>query len=209
MTDIGAVSNFGSNIINLAGMIVALLLVLGIFGVIIFFFLKSRRYSEYKCVIWERDGTGNINESYDTAGIFVDRATNNKRLYMRKANVGLTADNVPYIPTRRGKIVYLLRTGLKNFHFIKPNIQNPDITLSVGEEDVNWAINSYDRQKKLFNQSLLLQYMPFIILGFTVMVILIMIIYIVKNFDVLRDTALAFKDAAKALAAAKAGTVVV
>lgn len=209
MADLVAVSNFGGKIINIVGMIAALIFVLAIFAVIVIVFLRSRKYAEYKCVIWERDGTGNINESYDTAGVFVDKATNNKRLYMRKANVGLTADNVPYVPTKKGKVVYLLRTGLKNFHYIRPNIVNPSITLSVGEEDVNWAINSYDRQKKLFNQSLLLQYMPFIILGFTVMVILIMIIYIVKNFSTLADVAIAFQEAAKALAAAKAGTVVV
>jgi len=210
MVDLGAVSSFGGGLINLAGMLAALLFFLAVIGVAIFFFMKQRRYREFRCIIWERDGTGNINESYDSAGVFVDSQTKNKRLFLRKANVGMTADNVPYIPTiKGGKIVYLLRTGLKNFHFIKPNVAVPNITLSVGEEDVNWSVNAYERQKKLFQSSLLMQMMPFIILGFTVMVVLILIIYIVKNFSVLRDVAIAFQIAAEALAASSAGTVVV
>ena len=192
------VASIGGTVLDIAIMIFSGLIGCGIIGGGLWLYLKQKRYREYKCVIWERDGFGQLNETYDDAGIFVDKKTNNKRFYLKKANVGLNPDNVPYIPSKR-KIVYLLRTGLKNFQFIKPNVSNPGITLSIGEEDVNWAINAYERQKKLFNQNVLLQYLPFIALAFTSIIILIIFIYFFKDFDVLKDVALSLKEAAQAM----------
>jgi hypothetical protein len=80
--------------------------------------------------------------------------------------------------------------------------------LNVGEEDVNWGVNAYERQKKIFGSNALLQYLPFIALGFVSIVILIMFIYFFKQFSVLKDVALAFESAARTLAQANGGTVV-
>jgi len=198
-----SVASVTSTALNIGIMLLGGLLFCGIVGGALWLYLKKKRYSEYKCVVWERDGFGQLNETYDKAGIFVDNKTKNKRFFLKKANVGLNADNVPYIPSKR-KIVYLLRTGLKNFQFIKPNISNPSINLDVGEEDVNWAINAYDRQKKLFNQNILMQYLPFIALAFTSIIILIIFIYFFKDFSVLKDVALALKEASQA----QQGTVI-
>ena len=178
-------------------------------GVVVFI-LRERRYREFKCVIWEKDGFGQLTQKYDKAGIFVDGKTKNKRFFLRKANVGLSPDNIPYIPSQRGnKVVYLFRIGLKNFHYIKPNVANPTIALNVGEEDVNWAINDYEKQKQMFSQNMLLQYLPFIALAFVSMVILIIFIYFFREFDTLQGAATALKEAAQALAQAKAGTTVI
>lgn len=171
---------------------------LGMTGGSVWFYFFWRKYTEFKCIIWEKDGFGQLNERYDKAGIFVDGKTKNKRFFLKKANVGLDPDNVPYLPTRGKKVVYLLRTGLKNFHFIRPTVSNPNIYLSVGEEDVNWAINAYDRQKKLFDQSMFMQYLPFMMLAFVSIIILVMFIYFFKEFDTLKDVAIALKEAALA-----------
>jgi len=172
-------------------------------------YTKWKRYSQYNCRIWEQDGFGQWRELYDDAGVFVDRKTQNKRLFLKKNNVGLSPDNIPYIPSGSKKIIYLLKTGLKNFRFIKIRPNNPSVVLSVGEEDVNWAINSYERQKKIFSQDRLMAYMPFILLAFVSLVILVIFIYFFKEFGTLKGVAQSLSEAAHSLAEAKAGTVVI
>lgn len=205
MVDITNITNIASNI----GMLLLLTIFFGAvaFGAM-FAMAQYRKWSQFTCVIWGKDGFGQIVEKPDRAGIFVDRKTKNKRFFMRKAKVGLECNNIPYIQKGNRKIVYLLQIGLKNFKFIKPTIANKQMVFDVGEEDVNWAINEYERQKKLFDNNLLLQYMPFILLGFVSIIILIMFIYFFKQFPVLAQTAEALKEASVAYAQSQGGTVV-
>ena len=205
-----AFEGYASTGLSVAIIIVVVVLGIGLLGAAFWMFQLKKKYSQFKCTIWERDGFGQLSQKHDDAGIFIDSKTNNKRFFMRKANVGLEPDNIPYVIGHRGsKFVYLYRTGLKNFAFIKPNIStNGRILLSVGEEDVNWAINAYERQKKIFSNNLLMQYLPFIALAFVSIIILVIFIYFFKDFDVLKDTALALGEAARALAAANSGTVI-
>ena len=120
--------------------------ILGVFaGVLTFSIMlikKNRRFNGFTCIVWKKDGFGQLDQELDQAGVFVEKVTNNKRLYLKKANVGLSPDDIPYIPCGKTKFVFLFRTGLKNFQFIKPIINNEGIVLRVGEEDVNWALNS-------------------------------------------------------------------
>lgn len=171
--------------------------------------LWYKKYTQFDCIIFERDGFGQLTQKTDTAGVFVDRKTKNKRLFLRKSKVGLNADTIPYIPLGNKKVIYLLQTGLKNFHFIRVNIDNPVVTLSVGEEDVNWAVNTYERGKKMFSQSLFMQLLPFLTIAFVSIVILILFVYLFKHFDVLKEASIALKEASKNLAAAKTGTTVI
>ncbi len=181
----------------------------GGFVIGIFFYTRwLYRYKQFKCVVWERDGFGQLKETKDKAGIFVDPKTKNKRLFLKKAKVGLNPDTIPYLQSGKNKTIYFLRTGLKNFHYINVDIKEPAVTLTVGEEDVNWAINSYDRQKKLFQQSLFMQLMPFVIIAFVSIIILIIFIYFFKNFDVLKEMAIAMKESAEIMAGVRTGTVV-
>lgn len=195
--DISAVSGFFLNI----GIMLLSILFLGlIVGGTIYGMRQYKRWSQFTCIIWGLDGFGQIVEKKDRAGIFVDGKTKNKRFYLRKHNVGLDCNNVPYIQSGSRKMVYLLQVGLKNFQFIKPKITEDMIHFDVGEEDVNWAVNSYERVKKLFNQNILLQYMPFILLAFVSIIILIMFIYFFKQFPELVKMGQHFEEAAKALA---------
>lgn len=202
-------SGVSSGILNVIVIILSVLILGGITIGIILAVLKNKKYSAFKCIIWEKDAFGQVVQSVDEAGIFVDGATNNKRLFLKKANVGLSPDNIPYITTLSGKkIVFLARVGLKNYNYIKPNFDEGKISFTVGEEDVNWAINAYERQKKAFGSNALLQYMPYILMAFVSIVILVIFIYFFKNFSVLRDVATAFQEASKNLILAKGGSVV-
>jgi hypothetical protein len=124
--------------------------------------------------------------------------------------VGLSPDNIPFLTGPKGKrYVYLYQRGLKNFLYLKPNVRAEGVSIEVGEEDVNWAVNAYERQKKLFTGNVLLQYLPFIALVFVSLIILIIFIYFFKDFEVLAEMAKALKEAAQAFAQAKAGTAII
>lgn len=196
-------------ILNVAMILLGFIfLVAAIIG--LYFYSKHlKRYKQFTCVIWGKDGFGQKTEQYDSAGIFIDTKTGNKRLFLKKLKVGLNPDNIPYIQNGNKKIIYFYRTGLKNLHYIKINVDEPAVTLTVGEEDVNWATNAYERQKKLFSQSLLMQLMPFIALAFVAIIILILFIYLFKDMGVIKEAALAFKDAVTIQAAASSGTTII
>jgi hypothetical protein len=82
------------------------------------------------------------------------------------------------------------------------------VKLEVGEEDVNWAVNTYERQKKVFSNNTLMQYLPYISLGVVAIIIMVIFIYFFKDFGVLKEMATELHAAADAIAQAKAGTVV-
>ena len=204
------VEGVSTTVLNIVGILLSLLFAGGVAIVTTLLVIRSKRYKQYKIIIWERDAFGQLVESHDGGGIFVDPKTNMKRLFLKKAQVGLNADQVPFIQTGKDKKVYLHRWGLKNFSYIKPVIKGEgNVSFQVGEEDVNWAVNSYERAKKAFSSDRLLQYLPYVALGFTGIIILIMVIYVLKNFTVLQDVAFQLKEAAIATARASGGTVII
>jgi len=208
-SDMDLIANMGQSAMGLIVLIVAVLILVGIVVAITLAIISSRKYKQFIIVIWQMDGFGQFIQKYDEGAIFVDKKTGNKRLFLKKAHVGLTPDNVPYIPTASGKkMVYLLQTGLKNFKFLKPNIDASFINFTVGEEGVNWAVNDYEAQKKRFQSGWLQQYLPFIIIGFTVMVMLIMFIYIFNKMPLILDIAKEMKEVAQLLAEARTGTTI-
>jgi hypothetical protein len=203
----GTVSRVSGQVLNVAVILIAVSVFVALIAGVLIIYFKNRRYKEFKCVIWRKDAFGQINEEYDRAGIFIDPLTKNKRFFMQKNNVGLDADHVPYIPSAGVKRVYLIRVGLKNFYFIQPNFDGETISFTVGEEDVNWSINAYERQKRLFQNNPLLQYLPFIAIAFTSIIILIIFIYFFKEFSTLKAVAEEFGKAAKELALLKSKVV--
>lgn len=202
-------SNISSNVLNVLTLVMIIVLLGGAMIAFYYFWKKNKQYSEYTCVIFERDGLGQVSTKTDKAGIFVDPKTKNKRLYLKEHKVGLSPDNIPFIWDDSGKkFVYLLRLGLMNFHYINMKVSNPDVYLSVGEEDVNWALDAFERANATFMQHKLMQLMPYIALAFTGIIICIIFIYFFKNFGVLRDLGVSLKEAAVALQQAKSGTLV-
>ena len=200
-------SGVGDIAVNILILLFGLIFIGGLCFGLFLLVRRRKQYNQFKCIIWGRDAFGQLTETTDKAGIFVDAKTKNKRFFLKKAHVGLNPDNVPYIQSGKVKIVYLLRTGLKNFQFIRPLIAD-NFTIDVGEEDVNWAVNAYERQKKVFGSSMLLQYMPFIVLAFVSIIVLVIFMNLFKKFDVLGEIAASMSQAATAMAQAQTGTVV-
>lgn len=190
------------------------LILLGFLSVVGYFgsklFMKEMRY-KYLVRIFEKDSLGNITERKDRAGIFPDRKTQQKLFFLKKAKVGLDPNKLKYILNNKFRTVYILQLSLKNFRFLTPSI-NPEtgsLKLLVGDADLSWAINSYERNKKMFASTTLMQMMPFLALAFVSIIILILFIYFFKEFGTLSEIAVAMKEAAQELAKAKAGTVVI
>jgi len=204
------IEDISSGALGIAVLLIILALVIGAVIGISYLISNWKKYQQFDIEIWQQDGFGQFNVKHDSGGIFIDGKTKNKRLFLKKANVGLDPDNIPYLPSATGKKkILLLQTGLKNFKFIKPVITGGLLTFTVGEEDVNWAINSYERQKKLFAQSWLIQYMPFIMLAFTSIIILILFINLFKQIPEIKEIVLVMREIAASLAQAKAGTVII
>ena len=197
-------------ITNIALMLGGVVVIGGVVYVVARFYLIWKR-NDTTCIILEEDGFGSTSMVRDLAGVYVDNKTQNKRFFLKDNNVGLNPDKIPYIRNIKGKkYVFLRKVGLKNFNYINLDqlfTENPKIM--VGEEDVNWAINAYERQKKVFGTTLLQQLLPYI--GITIMGVFIlgMLVVLFQKVEVLAEVAEAFKEAAQAFAQAKSGTTVV
>lgn len=205
-----SLASYGNGALNVLLIGFLLIVVVAFSALAVILWKRNKRYSEYKVIIWFRDGFGQLQQTFDSGGVFVDKKTSNKRLFLRRNNVGLSPDNIPFLTDPKGKrYVFLYQRGLKNFLYLRPNVRAEGVSIEVGEEDVNWAVNAYERQKKLFSSNMLLQYMPFIALVFVSIIILIVFIYFFKDFHVLADVAKALEGAAQAFAQAQAGTAII
>lgn len=200
-------------LINLGSGLAGIISTIGLLGIVaaavILWYKNQGRYN-FKIVIWELDKSSkNLRERYDKGGIFIDKDTNNKRLWLKKSNVGLECDAIPWIYGEGGqRIIYLLQKGLKNYEFCSLQMEEKKFSIKTGEEDVNWAINAYEKQKKLSSRNWMREYLPFISLIIVCFVILILFYFLIQKFEVLKETAEAFTQAAQAFRDAKAGTVV-
>jgi hypothetical protein len=200
-----------STVLNLGIVASALIVLIGVGWSVWYFFLRNRFNYNYVVRIWEKDqSSGNVRERYDKGGILVDGDTHNKRFFLKKSNVGLDCNNIPWIFSDKARVVYLLQLGIKNYKFVNPKFsENPGFEIKVGEEDLNWAINAYEKQKIIFQHNWLKEILPYAALFFTGFVMIIIFYFFFKNVGVLRDVAVAFQEAAKSMEAINAGTVVI
>lgn len=180
----------------------------GILYSLFYLIREYTKYNAYKVVVWWKDAFGQIHESYDKAGIFYDKRAKLKLFWLKAGKCGLDPNKVPIIPGKKASVVYLFKTGTKNYSFIKPNI-NPHLSLTVGEEDVNWAGADYEIQKKVFQSNWLKEYAPYIAIAFVGIVMLLIFWKFFDKLDVLADMSQQLKEAAQSIAAAKEGTVVI
>jgi hypothetical protein len=199
------------NALQTFAIIMGVLIVFG--GLFFLVMLKVRvwlRYKQYTCIIFEKDALGNTIETYDKAGVFFDKKSNQKLLRLKNLKVGFDPDRIGYHFTKKSKIIYFLKYGLKELRPISFSISNPDFTYKVGEVDLNWMIDDFNRNTLMFKtNSWLQQLLPFIIFGVLVFGVLILFYFLFQKFDVLQDVAVNLNAAAKQLAAVNGGTTVI
>jgi hypothetical protein len=175
------------------------ILALGFIGFLLWKWFVKRKYNEYKVIIFEKDATGNVHEYYDRAGIFVDKKSGFKLLFLEKMKIGLNPNSPPYniAKDRKGRLlktVYLRRVGVSNFRFIKMSLTEEGTLFSVGEEDANWYAHEMEKIDRMVGKtSLWSQLAPFVTI---VLALIIMLIVIIVLFNKLE----AFSQAATSLA---------
>jgi hypothetical protein len=205
--NLGSLVGMGSGALNIIFLVLIILIPISIVIILFFYFRNQKKYKQFTCVIFGKDGFGQPAMSFDNAGIFVDNKTNSKRLFLKRNKTGLSPDNIPYIQCGIKKYILLLQTGLKNFSYITPNLDASGITLAVGEEDVNWGLNSYERAKKIFSPSDWKIYLPYIGLATMGIFMVIMLYIFLGKVTVLKEVATALKETASILASRGTTTV--
>lgn len=198
------------------GIIIVVVVLAAAFGYLIYIWYKNyTRYKEFVCIIWGKDAFGNTTESYDKAGVFVFKG--NKRLWLQKNKVGLSADKVPYIEGKPKK-VYLLKKGTGNFVYVDPEVSEKDLKFNVGEDDLNWGLHTYNVSKETFGKNTWLTYAPFILTAIAILAVIIVAYFLTKKMDMFVEvsqnalqattvTAEAIKELAKAQAAQGASVI--
>lgn len=170
-----------------------IILIIGAIGLFLWYWYKKRKYKEYRIVIWEKDSTGNAHEYYDRGGIFIDKTTSHKLLFLEKMKKGLNPNNVPYVTSkdkkgRLVKTVYLRRTGVSNYVFCHIKINDDGTLFTVGEEDVNWAAQDIEKIRRTFNkESWLTKYAPYIIFIVTIMIVMIILLALFNKMGVIEE----------------------
>lgn len=163
-----------------------------IFGILVFYIgwriRDYKRYKDYFVMIFNEDEWGQKDVKFDQGGIFVDKKTNNKKFFLRYTGVGMDFENLVYSHGNNGKkIVMLSKKKDSEYQYVKPEFKaKQGIEFSMGEEDLNWGLNSYEKAKTAYEwRNKLLQFAPWMGLIFVGFVFLILCIYVLKQFDVL------------------------
>lgn len=205
----GTIKNVGQSLLGVGIIVIVLVITVAVIGGAFWLYSRWKRYRQFRCKVWEKDGFGQWVQDDDDAGIFYDKAARSKRLFLRKNNVSLPADKIPYIPQGTAKFIYLYKWGLKNFSFIHIDVQHGGLELNATEEDVNWAGIAYEKQKKLAENNWITQVLPYATLAFVSICILVLFLYFFKDFEVLKEMSQNMLEASRELAKAKMGTTVI
>jgi hypothetical protein len=165
-------------------------LILGTLGFITWYIVKKKKYNEFLVEILDKDSNGNVYKTYDRAGVFLDKKTGYRLLFLEKAKIGLNPNKIPYIShkTKKGKLVktvYLRRIGVNNYVFIDLKL-GETIKFTIGEEDLNNAAQEMNKIRRTYDKKSwldkLLAPMIFIV---TIMIVMIIIISLFNKFGIL------------------------
>ena len=204
--------NVGSGVMNFVWVLFLILgtIVMAVVGYWAFNKFRNKNKFDYQVHIYyqEKDSRMPIFKM-DKGGVFMNNKTGLKRFYLFNENIGLNPDNVPFMFNKKGgRIVTLWQSGLKSFRYANVSINSP-LAITVGDEDVNWAISTFTEWKHRFQfKSFLEQYGHMILWAVTVLGTMFIFWFVTQKFDVLQGAATALNNAAEALRDANAGTII-
>ena len=167
-----------------------LAVIIAILAIIMLFYWQRnrKRYGEYIVEIWNFKEDQLVDVSHDIAGVFYDASVKAKLFYMKKQGVGLKPDHIPYVWDGQKKKVIVIRTGLRNFHFLEPTLGLNKVTLTVGEEDLNWAEVAYKRSIDMLGaEDKWKTWIPVIMFAIAALFILMLFMQVFKNLPLMKD----------------------
>ena len=90
LSGLGPMFSSVSSLMMIGVLFLISLILLGVIGGFFYWMmLQRKRYGEFVVEIYGRDALGNPVVIMDNAGVFVNRKTGNKRLYLKKAKISL------------------------------------------------------------------------------------------------------------------------
>lgn len=196
--DLSSIYDFGLNAIALIVFFGFILAVLG--GVLILIYLFYWRYRQFNIIIWEKDPVGKTIETYDSAGIFMNKKVGIKALWLKKNKVPLDCDRIPFLKTSSGNKVYVLKCGNKSFKYLYPTVCDSGLKFNVGEADLNWGIYEFNLTTDKYQiKNNTTTYIAMAILFIVTFAIVFMVAMLIKKFDVLLPTVQTLERVAKIL----------
>ena len=166
--------------------------IVGILGLVTWYLVRKKKYGMYRVEVFDKDSNGNVYKTYDRAGIFLDKRTGYRLLFLEKAKVGMNPNNVPYVShldkkKRIVKTVYLRRIGVNNYVFISVDLLGmPKFTM--GEEDFNNAAQEMSKIRRTYDKkSWLDKFLAPILFIASILIIMIILLSLFNKFSVIDD----------------------
>ena len=196
MADISASSLIPK--VSMAGVLnwvfIGLMIVLAIFGVwfVWWYTNKKKKYGQYRIEILDKDSNGNVYKTYDNAGVFLNKQTDMRLLWIEKAKIGMNPNNIPYISTisKKGKIiktVTLRKIGVNNYVYVTM-VLGEKVLMTMGEEDINNSASEMRKVRQLTNkENWMTKLAPYILFILTILAVMIVLISLFNKFEVLKQ----------------------
>lgn len=195
-------------------MIVLIVMTCSILGVMAWLIIQAKRYNIF-VTIYEHDAFKNLVGKQTKGGVFVDRKTNTKRFWIKKLkSFSLDPEKVRLVPEKRGRKMfykaYLYKFSDTDIRPVEWNISpNPGMTATITEEDANWLNSALIKWEATIFSNKLLQYLPLAIMIFSLILVFIIAIMLIKKFDVILPASENLKMAAESIARAQTGSGVI
>lgn len=168
------------------------ILIIGTMIFLAWYYMKEKKYKQYVIRVLDKDSNGKPYEWGDKGGVFLDKKTGFRLLFLKKAKVGLNPNKIPYISKldakgRIIKIVTVRRIGVNNYVYVDINLEG-EVKYSVGEEDLNNAHLEMTKIRRSYNkESWLNKLAPYIMFIVTILIVMIILISLFNKMGVVEE----------------------
>lgn len=183
---------------------VAIIAIAGCIGVGGWFFLHLRKYCDKVVILKRISEDGTLTRRFDRGGVFKVKG-GGKEYRLFKSKTALDISKYTYISNdKKGRSVFLYQFGEGNYTFALPKIDDTNLNISVGQEDLTGAIRDYDRFTNIFSQQTWIEKaLPLLVILVTAFAIIVMLAILFQKFEVLQGVASSLQETARIIAQAK------
>lgn len=173
------------------------ILAISLIGFLAWYFIKRKKYSEFRVEILERDINGNVHKIKDRAGIFKNKE-GIKLFWLERAKIGMNPNKIPYISDQiiKGvfkkhkefiKTVYMRKTSEGKYVFIELRLSDK-VEFTLCEEDLNNVNAEMAKIRRSYSKpSLLDKILAPMIFVITIVIIMVILISLVNKFTILES----------------------
>lgn len=186
-------------------------LMLFLIGGVIFLAIIFVIYKIYKwnaqftdtVLVLKKDNLGNIVGEWDRGGACFDVQSKHRLWFLKSGIGGLDPDKKPFISTKKGVFVIVFKQGLKALHYVTPIVnEKGDMELKVSDQEISWAINAYERSKKILFWDRLKEFLPYIAAFMFMVIACALLVFLINKLD-LKAVVAQLESTARIIAEAK------